>query len=138
MALMTHFCGGEDIWLARSKNNACDASTPEVKNNKEKSRHNRYKHRNNSDNTEDTSVNARFRGSKSGQRKKPFQKNNLGPSSLDHILDRPRQIHGTPDKPPNHTNRYCWVFKQAGKLNAENKEKGRKARTMTKSPGNRT
>ena len=29
-----------------------------------------------------------------------------------------------PDKSANHTNRECWVFKQAGKLNAENKEKG--------------
>ena len=29
-----------------------------------------------------------------------------------------------PDKPANHTNRDCWVFKQAGKLNAENKDKG--------------
>ena len=29
-----------------------------------------------------------------------------------------------PDKPANHTNRDCWVSKQAGKLNAENKEKG--------------
>ena len=28
-----------------------------------------------------------------------------------------------PDKLANHTNRECWVFKQAGKLNAENKEK---------------
>ena len=30
---------------------------------------------------------------------------------------------GTPDKPANHTNRECWVFKLAGKLNAENKDK---------------
>ena len=45
-------------------------------------------------------------------------------SSLDRILDRSCQIHGTPDKPANHTNRECWVFKQAGKLNAENKDKG--------------
>ena len=34
------------------------------------------------------------------------------------------QIHGTPNKPANHTNRDCWVFKQAGKLNAENRDKG--------------
>ena len=34
------------------------------------------------------------------------------------------QIHGTPEKPANHTNRDCWVFKQAGKLIAENKDKG--------------
>ena len=35
------------------------------------------------------------------------------------ILDRPCQIHSHPDKPANYTNRNCWVFKQAGKLNAE-------------------
>ena len=69
-------------------------------------------------------VNARFSGSKSGQRKKPFKRSNPGSSSLDRILDRPCQIHGTPDKPTNHTNRSCWVFKQAGKLNTENKQKG--------------
>ena len=40
------------------------------------------------------------------------------------ILDRSCQIHGTPDKPANHTNRDCWVFKQASKLIAENKDKG--------------
>ena len=43
---------------------------------------------------------------------------------MDRILDRPCQIHGTPDKPANHTNRSYWVFKQAGKINAENKDKG--------------
>ena len=31
------------------------------------------------------------------------------------------QIHGTSEKPANHTQRECWVFKQAGKLNAEHK-----------------
>ena len=34
------------------------------------------------------------------------------------------QIHDTPGTPANHTNRECWVFKQAGKSNAESKEKG--------------
>ena len=43
---------------------------------------------------------------------------------MDPILDRLCQIHGTPDKPANHTNKNCWVFKQAGKLIAENKDKG--------------
>ena len=43
---------------------------------------------------------------------------------MDRILDRSCQIQGTPDKPANHTNRECWVFKQAGKLNAKNKDKG--------------
>ena len=40
---------------------------------------------------------------------------------MEKILDRPCQIHGQPDKPANHTNRNCWVFKQAGKLNTEHK-----------------
>ena len=78
----------------------------------------------NNDNTEDMTVNAGFKGSKPGQRKKPFKQSTPGPSSLDRILDRSCQIHGTPDKPANHTNRDCWVFKQAGKLIAENKDKG--------------
>ena len=43
---------------------------------------------------------------------------------MDRILDRLCQIHGTPEKLANHTNRDCWVFKQAGKLRAENKDKG--------------
>jgi hypothetical protein len=43
---------------------------------------------------------------------------------LDKILNRPCQIHGTPNKPANHSNRNCWVFKQAGKLNTEHKGKG--------------
>ena len=43
---------------------------------------------------------------------------------MDQILNRLCQIHGIPEKPANHTNRDCWVFKQAGKLNAENDDKG--------------
>ena len=43
---------------------------------------------------------------------------------MDRILDCLCQIHGTPEKPANHTNRDCWLFKQAGKLNAENTDKG--------------
>ena len=57
-------------------------------------------------------------------RKKPFKRTTPGPSNLDRILDRLCQIHGTPEKPANHTNRDCWVFKQAGKLIAENNDKG--------------
>ena len=79
-------------------------------------------------------VHAGFSGSKSGQRKKPYKRNNEGPSSLDRILDRPCQIHGTPDKQANHTNRDCWVFKQAGKLNAENKEKGSQSEDEDEEP----
>ena len=85
---------------------------------------NRHKRRNNGDNADHTAVNARFRGSRSGQRKKPFKRSTPSPSSLDRILDCSCQIHGTLDKPANHTNRECWVFKQTGKLNAENKDKG--------------
>ena len=44
-----------------------------------------------------------------------------GPSSLNKILDKLCQIHGTPEKPANHTHRECWIFKEAGKLNAEHK-----------------
>ena len=122
--LMTRFCAGEDSWLARSNNNASKPGTAEARNSNGKPRRNRHKHRSNGDNTDDTAVNTGFSGSKSGQRKKPFKRNNPGSSSLDRILDCPCQIHGTPDKPANHTHRSCWVFKQVGKLNAEDKEKG--------------
>ena len=44
--------------------------------------------------------------------------------SLDRIPENSCQIDGTPDKPSNHTNRDCWVFKQAGKINTEYKDKG--------------
>ena len=74
-----------------------------------------------SHNEENTKVIAGFSNPKPGQRKKPFKANRDGPSNLDRILDRPCQIHGDPDKPANRTNTICWVFKQAGKLNAEHK-----------------
>ena len=122
--LMTRFCTGKDNWLARSSTTPINSGTSGVRDNNGKPRRNRHKRRNNGDNTEDTTVNAGFSGSKSGQRKKPFKRNNQGPSSLERILDRSCQIHGTPDKPANHTNRNCWVFKQAGKINAKNKDKG--------------
>ena len=66
-------------------------------------------------------VNAGFRGSRPGQQKNPFKGIRDGLSSLNKILDKLCQIHGTSDKPANHTHRDCWVFKQAGKLNAEHK-----------------
>ena len=69
-------------------------------------------------------VNTGFCGFKYGQWKKPFKANKDDPSSLDRVLARPCQIHGSPDKLANHTNRNCWVLKQAGKLNAEHKGKG--------------
>ena len=82
------------------------------------------KRRMNGDNSEDTAVNAGFRGTKPGQQKKPFKRTTQGLSNLDRILDRLCQIHGTPEKLANHTNRDCWVFKQAGKLIAEKNDKG--------------
>jgi hypothetical protein len=121
---MTRFCAGEDSWLARRSNNTSDPGTSEVRDGNGKPRRNKHKRRNNNEGTQDTAVNAGFSGSKTGQRKKPFKANRDGPSNLDKILDRPCQIHGTPDKPANHTNRSCWVFKQAGKLNAKHKGKG--------------
>ena len=66
-------------------------------------------------------VNAGFRGSRPGQRKKPFKGSREGQSGLNKILDKLCQIHGTPDKPANHTHRECWVFKQSGKLNTVHK-----------------
>ena len=66
-------------------------------------------------------VNAGFRGSRPGQWKKPFKGSRDEPSSLNKILEKLCQIHGTPEKPANHTHRECWVFKQAGKVNAEQK-----------------
>ena len=122
--LMTRFCTGEDNWLARSNNMTKNPGNSDTRDSSGRSRRNKQKRRINGDNAEDTAVNAGFRGYKSGQRKKPFKRNPRGPSSLDRILDRLCQIHGTPEKPANHTNRDCWVFKQAGKLNAENEDKG--------------
>ena len=122
--LMTRFCAGEDSWLARSNNITKSPGNSYSKDNNGRSHRNKHKRRINGDNTEDTAVNAGFRGSKPGQRKKPFKRNPPGPSSLDRILDRSCQIHGTPEQPANHTNRDCWVFKQAGKLSAETRDKG--------------
>ena len=122
--LMTRFCVGEDSWLARSNNISKNQGTSDTKDGNGRSHRNKHKRRINNDNTEDTTVNAGFKGSKPGQRKKPFKRSTPGLSSLDCILDRSCQIHGTPDKPANHTNRECWVFKQAGKLIAEDKDKG--------------
>ena len=94
---MTRFCAGEDNWLAHSNNNASEPGTSEAKDINGKPRRNRHKRRSNNDNTKDMAVNAGFSGSKSGQRKKPFKRNPQGPSSLDRILDRSCQIHGTPE-----------------------------------------
>ena len=121
--LMTRFCAGEDSWLARSNNMTKNPGNSDTWDSSDRSRRNKQKRRINGDNAEDTAVNAGFRGSKSGQRKKPFKRNPRGLCSLDRILDRLCQIHGTPGKSANHTNRDCWVFKLAGKLRAENRDK---------------
>ena len=118
-SLMTRFCAGEDSWLARSSTS--DPGTSEVRDGNGKPRHSKSKHRNKEDIPVNTTVNAGFRGSRPGQRKKPFKGSRDGPSGLNKILDKLCQIHGTPDKPANHTHRECWVFKQADKLNAEHK-----------------
>ena len=127
--LMTRFCVGEDIWLARRRNSASNQGTSEIRDGNGKPRGSKNNSRNDNERSGDTTVNAGFSNPKPGQRKKPFKANRYEPSNLDRILDRPCQIHGHPDKPANHTNRNCWVFKQAGKLNAEHK--GRRP------PGNR-
>ena len=118
-SLMTRFCAGEDSWLACS--GTSDPSTSEVRDGNGKPRRSKSKRRNKQDNLDNTAVNAGFRGSRPGQGKKPFKGSRDGPSSLNKILDKLCQIHGTSDKPANHTHRECWVFKQAGKLNAEHK-----------------
>ena len=64
--LMTRFCAGEDSWLARSTNTANGVGPTEAKNSTGKLRRNRHKRRSNGDNTDDTTVNAGFSGSKSG------------------------------------------------------------------------
>ena len=99
-APMTRFCAGDDSWLARSNSTPSKPGTSEARDSNGKPRRNRHKRRNNGDNAEDTTVNAGFSDSKSDQRKKPFKRNNPGPSSLDRILDRPCQIHGTPINQP--------------------------------------
>ena len=122
-ALMTCFCTGEDSWLAHRSSSASDPGTSEVRDGNGKPRRNKQKRGNSNGGAHDTTVNAGFSGPQPDQRKKPFKANRDGLSNLDKILDRPCQIHGHPNKLANHTNRSCWVFKQADKLNAEYKGK---------------
>ena len=110
-ALMTLFCTGKDSWFAHRSNSTSDLGTSEARDGNGRPRRCKNKRQNNNEETEDTAVNAGFSGSKPGQRKKPFKGNRDDPSNLDKILDRPCQIHGTPDKPVNHSKRDCWVFK---------------------------
>ena len=71
--LMTRFCAGEDSWLARSNNISKNHGTSDTKDGNSRSLRNKHKRHINSDNTEDTAVNAGFKGSKPGQRKKAFK-----------------------------------------------------------------
>ena len=117
--LITHFCAGEDSWLAHS-NKANTPGTLEARYSIHKHRRNKRKRSKNNDDAHGTTVNAGFRGSQSSQRKQPLQQSNSGPSGLDRILDRPCQIHGTPGSATNHTNKECRVFKQAGQSYTKN------------------
>ena len=65
-SLMTRFCAGEDSWLARSNNMTKSPGNSDTKDSNGRSRRNKHKRRINDDNTEDTLVNAGFRGSKPG------------------------------------------------------------------------
>ena len=103
--LMTLFCAGEDSWLAHNNNTSRSHDTSDAKDSNGRPRCSRHKRRNNGDNAEDTAVNAGFMGSKSSQRNGPLKNDNSGPSSVDRILDRPCQIHGTLETPATHTNR---------------------------------
>ena len=68
--LMTRFCAGEDSWLARSNNMSKNPGNSDTKDSNGRSHRNKHKRLINSDNAEDMVVNAGFRGSKPGQRKK--------------------------------------------------------------------
>ena len=68
---MTRFCAGEDSWLARSNNMTKNPGNSDTKDSSGRSRRNKQKRHINGDNAEDMAVNAGFRGSKPGQRKKP-------------------------------------------------------------------
>ena len=137
-ALMTRFCMGEDSWLARRSNCTSDPGSSEARDGNGRPRRNKHKRRSNKEGTEDTVVNAGFSGSKPSQRKKPFKENRDGPSSLDRILDRPCQIHGTPDKPANHTTETIGSLNRSANSTTNTRVKGRPATTMTKSLVNRT
>ena len=124
--LMTRFCAGEDSWLARRSSHNDDPGTSEARDANGKPRcnkNNKRRNRGNSSDAKEVAVNAGFSNQRSGNKRKPFQGNRDGPSTLDKILDKPCAIHGTPDKPATHSHRSCWVIKQAGKIAADNQGK---------------
>ena len=116
---MTRLCAGEDSWLARCSTS--DLSTSEVRDGNGKSRHRKDQRRNKENGRNSTAVNAGFKSSRPNNKTLPLKENSDELSNLNKILDRLCQIHGTSGKPANHTHRDCWVFKQSGKLNAEQK-----------------
>ena len=80
---------------------------------------NKYKRPKAKNGAQGTAINTGARNPQPVQREKRLQHLNPGPSSLNRILDRPCQIHGTPGAAANHTNRECWVFKQIGRAAPE-------------------
>ena len=76
--LMTRFCAGEDSWLARSNNITKSPGNSDTKDKNGRSRRNKHKRQINSANTEYTTGNAGFKGSKPGQRKKVKKKQGYG------------------------------------------------------------
>ena len=71
--LMTCFCAGEDSCLARSNSISRNPGTSDARDSNRKPLRNRHKRHNNGDNTKDTTINAGFSGSKSGQWKNTFK-----------------------------------------------------------------
>ena len=132
--LMTRFCAGEDSWLARSNNTASKPGTSEERDSNGKPRRNKHKRRKYGENAENTAVNAGFRGSKSGQRKGPPKNNNPGPSSLDRILDRQCQIHGTPGTPATIPTENAGSSNKPAGQAPKTEKGGLKAMMATKSP----
>ena len=118
-SLMTHFCAGEDSWLARCSTS--DPSTSEVRDGNGKPQRSKDQRQNKGNSPKSTAVNAGFKSSRQNQRKPPLKDNRDELSNLNKILDKICQIHSTPGNPANHTHRDCWVFEQSGKLNAEHK-----------------
>src|SRR4051812_20119874 len=84
--LMTHFCAGEDNWLARSSTS--DPSTSEVRDGNGKPRRSKNKCWNKEDNPNSMAVNAGFSNPWPGQQKLPSKSNRDELSSLNKILDK--------------------------------------------------
>ena len=79
-SLMTRFCTGKVNWLARRSHNPEDPRTSEVQDGNRKPKHNKNKHRHNNSDANDTAINAGFRNSRPGQRKKPPKGNRDRPT----------------------------------------------------------